>query len=1226
MNCESCQAENPAGAAFCMACGSRLPISCGNCGTALPKQAAFCTSCGQPVAGPAGQAAGESSPAAAPIAAPADDRLRRYIPAELLAKLAAAAETGELLSERRRVTMLFCDVQGSTSAAEHLDPEEWADVMNGAFEHLIAPVYRYEGTLARLMGDAVLAFFGAPISHEDDPERAVLAGLEILRDIEPYRERVKREWDIDFDVRVGINTGLVVVGAMGSDLRVEYTAMGDAVNVAARMEQTAAPGTVQISGPTRQLVDRLFEFDDLGEIEVKGRDDAVPAHRVVRALQRPASVRGIEGLRSPLIGRADELRTLRDAFDSVCNGQGRVISVVSEAGLGKSRLVAELKERLEADGEIGRVNWQEGRSLSYETQTPFTPVRGILNGLAGLNGNEPADEAWRRIEGLVSRVLPDRTAEVAPFLAAMLSAELPPELVQRVSYLDPPRLRMEIFRATVELIEALAAERPLVLSFEDLHWTDSASIDLVLELLNVAEHSTLLLLLVFRPRRQEVSWQVHETAERDHPHLYTAINLAPLDDSDTRELVSSLLTVDGLTDSVRDLILSKSEGNPYFVEEVIRSLIDQELVLHQGDRWVATDAVADFAVPDTLSAVLTTRLDQLSPHPRSVAQAASVIGREFRYDELAAMLEDVGELEEALVDLQRRELVREVSRVPRRVFRFKHALVQEAAYETLLLKRRTELHAGIATFLERLQPERVEDIAGHLLKARQQDRALPFLVAAGERAAQAFALPEAIERMETALGLLDDESDADLLRRALETLGEARELSFDYTGASEAYARLRVEGERLDDSRIRVSGLNKLALLRGRYFDERDVALNDLVQSQAVAENASDGEGLVEACMFQCYLRTGYAEFDEVEYYMTEITRIGDELGMDEPTLFGMTHFANTLIYLTRFDEALEQADLTLKRAEELGNLKYQAQLLTLVIPLSHMRNGDMPAALAALDRGMEIAQRIGDRESEALASTLQGKVAMAQGAYEEALVLFRRTVAASDATGIPYLRALGLCVTGTCYQQIGGPMLERALEFHARTAEVMDLPTGNTLGAWLWAEVGHGALSSGDLDRAKSLFDRALNEKSAPMHVMRPLALQGRCGVALAEGRVDEARRWFDQLEEYVRSREMRDQYAPLALTGARVEALDGNHEQALVRLDECEQITKAAGMKRLQLEVCAHRARSLDALGRVDDASEARRAGEEAMDEISAGFRDDELRRAFLAGARDLLDTDSR
>ena len=314
MECPSCQESNPEGARFCLACGSAMSASCPQCGSELPPRARFCVNCGQQLAG----AAGTVDTARA--------RLEQYIPKELLAKL-ESANTGNsggsgVSGERRVVTMLFCDVTGSTAAAERLDPEEWAQIMNGAFEHLIAPVYRYEGTLARLMGDAILAFFGAPIAHEDDPHRAVLAGLEISQAIVPYRERVQQEWGVDFQVRVGINTGLVVVGEVGSDLRVEYTALGDAINLAARMEQAAAPGTVLISADTHRLVAPLFDFDDRRMIDVKGKSEPVAVYRVLAPKAEPGRLRGVEGLSAPLIGREKETETLRQVLAQLGQGRG----------------------------------------------------------------------------------------------------------------------------------------------------------------------------------------------------------------------------------------------------------------------------------------------------------------------------------------------------------------------------------------------------------------------------------------------------------------------------------------------------------------------------------------------------------------------------------------------------------------------------------------------------------------------------------------------------------------------------------------------------------------------------------------------------------------------------------------------------------------------------------------------------------------------------------------
>jgi class 3 adenylate cyclase len=366
MNCVSCQTQNADGAKFCMQCGAALASRCPQCGAQLATDARFCSGCGHQLT------------AAEPERE--DARLHQYIPKELLAKLESARAAGGVQGERRIVTMLFCDVQGSTAAAEKLDPEEWADIMNGAFEHLIAPVYRYEGTLARLMGDAILAFFGAPITHEDDPQRAVLAALEILERSMPYRDEVKANWGVDFNVRVGINTGLVVVGEVGSDLRVEYTAMGDAINLAARMEQTAEPGTLQISEDTYRLVAPLFDTEALGGVQVKGKEEPVQSYRVLRQSALPGQLRGIAGLDSAMVGREDEIKSLVDGLEALRYGRAQIFSVIGEAGLGKSRLVAELRNVVTAgdasasngtgtngahDAGQRTVGWYEGRSLSY---------------------------------------------------------------------------------------------------------------------------------------------------------------------------------------------------------------------------------------------------------------------------------------------------------------------------------------------------------------------------------------------------------------------------------------------------------------------------------------------------------------------------------------------------------------------------------------------------------------------------------------------------------------------------------------------------------------------------------------------------------------------------------------------------------------------------------------------------------------------------------------------
>ena len=372
--------------------------------------------------------------------------------------------------------------------------------------------------------------------------------------------------------------------------------------------------------------------------------------------------------------------------------------------------------------------------------------------------------------------------------------------------------------------------------------------------------------------------------------------------------------------------------------------------------------------------------------------------------------------------------------------------------------------------------------------------------------------------------------------------------------------------------------------------------------------------------MFQCFLHTGSGEFDEVQHYMKEVIRLGEATGQHYATLFGMTHLANSLALLTRFEDALEQAEQTMARAQELDNLKFQAELLTFVIPIANMQLGNPMAAMEALERGMEIAMHIGDRSSEAFAAVLQGKGAMMQGYLEDGLSFFRRSMEAADATGIPYIIALSRCVTGTGYLQFGGPMTQRALDLHMQTLELMEMPTGRTYGTWLWSEIGSCALAAGQPAQAEELFELALNEHTAPMYLMRPDALLGACQVAIARGNLDNAHALHSEADEYVTSRNMTSDYLTLKFTGARLHAADGDHEAAIALLEQCETLA-GPQLRRVLLDVLAARAQSLDALGRTDEAAATRTRAQSVADEITALIRDDELRAAFQQGARSLL-----
>ncbi|MEJ2266445.1 MAG: adenylate/guanylate cyclase domain-containing protein [Anaerolineales bacterium] len=446
------------------------------------------------------------------------DNLRRFIPQELATKLEAARASGAMVGERRLVTMLFCDVKGSTAAAEQLDPEDWAEIMNGAFEYMIKPVYQYEGTVARLMGDAILAFFGAPIAHEDDPQRAILAGLDIVSGATPYREKIKGEWGIDFNVRVGINTGLVMVGAVGSDLRMEYTAMGDAINLAARMEQTAEPGTVQVAEGTYRSIAPLFEFKALGSIQVKGKQEPVQTYRVLGRKTTPGRVRGIEGLAAPLIGRARERAVLDQAVANLDRGLGGIVYLLGEAGLGKSRLIQEVQA---ANSQIEKqmsspATWYHTASLSYESEQPYSLFRRLIRRAIGARPEEGPQEMRRKISRLVEQVPQEERSSAQRVLESLFG--LPGQAGE--APLEGETFKGLLYTLMASFWQRRAETGPVVLVCDDLHWCDPASMALLQHLYALTNSAAILLLCAMRLERETPAWQGMQVAERDFPHRY----------------------------------------------------------------------------------------------------------------------------------------------------------------------------------------------------------------------------------------------------------------------------------------------------------------------------------------------------------------------------------------------------------------------------------------------------------------------------------------------------------------------------------------------------------------------------------------------------------------------------------------------------------------------------------------------------------------------------------
>ena len=760
-----------------------------------------------------------------------------------------------------------------------------------------------------------------------------------------------------------------------------------------------------------------------------------------------------------------------------------------------------------------------------------------------------------------------------------------------------------------------------MLVFEDLHWVDPTSLELLERVLAVTDQVPLMVVAVYRPWRQDLSWRFHETATRDYSHSYTPIRLEPLDRDDSRRLVANLLHVEDLPEKVRSLILTKSEGNPFFVEEVIRSLLDSALVVRENSHWRATREIENIAIPDTLAGVINARLDRLDEGARRVVQTAAVIGREFQFDALTSVYEAEQDCESALAELERRELVRETSRIPPRVYMFKHNLTQEAAYGTLLLSRRRELHLRVAECLEQTDPDRVNDIARHFLEARDQARALPYLIEAGDRAVRAYAPPQAIESYRKALEILDTALDLPLARRAYEGLGSALTFSFDVAGAVETYHTMLHIAEKHEDIPMQVSALNKLgfvaALMKGA-FPEAEAHLQ---KADRLANSCNDLQGLAELHMTYCYVYVGSGDLDGALGHQEESLQIGRDLDDDESRLFGMVHIANTMAFLARFGEAGERGEEAREKAEELGNRKYLSEALTFPIPLHHLANGDMGSAREAAEEGMNIGAHIGASASESEGALMVGQIAWLKGEYESAIENQQRALEAGRASGMSYLQVGPLCELGTIYQDISMELASEAMEFHAQALELMEMPLGTIMGATSWAEVGFRALAAGDVERASELFSKGLTVSTATRYLARPQLLVGSAFVELAKGRSAEAAKLVDKARQYVEERAMQHLYAFVAFAGAQVSAAQGLGEQALDGFARSEEQALRMQMRPLVWQARAGAAQVLSGAGRASEAEAKRSEARDMVDEIAGLFKDDKLRGMFLESATSKL-----
>jgi class 3 adenylate cyclase/tetratricopeptide (TPR) repeat protein len=1003
MVCPHCRQENPAEAHFCMKCGSGLTLACARCNTELPVGAAFCFACGQPVG---------AAPDRQRFAAP-----DTYTPRHLAEKILGSKSALE--GERKQVTVLFVDVSGFTALSERLDPEVVHGLMTRAFELMLAEIHQYEGTVNQFLGDGIMALFGAPIAHEDHARRAVQAALGIRRALDGYRHELARDRGIQFRVRQGLNTGLVVVGSIGSDLRMDYTAVGDTTNVAARLLQAAEPDQVVVSESIHRLISDFFQTHPLGPLSLKGRAETVQAWAVLSAqgARSRFDVAAARGL-TPLVGRDKELAVLADAFEKARAKQGQMVFIVGDPGIGKSRLLHEFRQRL---GD--RAAWQEGRCVSFGQSIPFHPLIDSLRRRFGIEDGDGEETVVGKLERGVLRLGEDLRS-IIPYLRALVGFD-PGD--PTVSNMDPQARRGELFYALRRLLLQAAETHPQVVVYEDLHWSDKATEEYLTLIADSLPASRVLLILTYR------TGYTHPFGERSY---HTRIVPGSLSTTDSVAMARELLVADRLPDDLQALLVRKAEGNPFFVEEMVTSLQEMGSIRREGDGDTLTAHLEEGLVPDTIQDVIAARIDRLPETSKRALQVASVIGREFSRRLLDRIADDDEPAGSHLRTLTALELVHETRVFPEFAYAFKHALTQEVAYASLLVQRRRELHRRIGLAVEELYADRLaehyEILAYHFERAEAWAPALDYYLKAADKAARAFAARDALALYDAAEAVADrlpDPPPPETRMAIHRGRGELSVLVSDFERARSEWGCVlalatgigdrQAEGaalvamgqaswlghhfeQALEDSR-RAAGVAETigasSILAGSHLNAAIVyevtgrlveARTRFDQAIALSRSANDAANEASALVFGAELESWegkYARAAELYEAGIHLARAHNVL---VPVLEGLFMSGINFTGLGAYDRALAVFEDGLALTERVGDENYTPRYLNSLGWL-HLECGDLDRARELNLRAAEGGRRRGDHESFANAelnladiALLAGDVALAREYLED--------------------------------------------------------------------------------------------------------------------------------------------------------------------------------------------------------------------------------------------------
>jgi class 3 adenylate cyclase/tetratricopeptide (TPR) repeat protein len=939
-----------------------------------------------------------------------------YLPTGLLPRLASDPRAPSLKGEHRLVATLFANVDGLGEVVDrfgHGHEERIVHALNRYYVSMSEAIRPFGGVMNKIdlydHGDKVLVTFGAPIAHEDDAERAVRAALAMQEALAELNESLPGELgltDWQLSQRIGISYSYVFAGYVGASWRHEYTVMGDEVNLAARLMSAAKEGCVLVNENVRRQTEAVAVLQPEGAVQLKGKSQPVPIFAVTGLRTTPQPSREKQGLQAPLVGRDAEQAALQDAIDQLSFGFGRIVSLIGEAGQGKSRLAYEAQH--------DEMRWIQVRCLSFTETVSYRPFRELVRQLVGIQPDAEPEQAFEVLVRSLYQSLPaEEATDSLPYLANFLKLPLDEALAQKVRYLDGDALRQHTFIAIRTLLIAQARVRPLLIWFDNIHWMDNASLDLLTFLLPLVEQFPLLFLLLFRPDREKGSWQLRGTLAEAHGLFYNEIRVEGLSREDAQRLLHSLVPIDQWPTGAETLILDRAEGNPLYLEEVLRSLINDGLLTQQENgRWQFSQTVAAITVPETLEGVLLARLDRLEELCRWTAQVASVVGRSFPFDVLEHVTRSRNDqpLDGYVSELQLVEMIREAQRNPERVYSFIHSLLQEVAYNSLAVSSRKTYHRLVAAFLEDGRTSGWGDvdslpplIAHHAYMGEDWPRALKYQLMAGQQAQHLSANQDAIGHFL-----------------------KARHCAVQLDGAATAIARQKIH-----------LALSQLYVGTGQY----DHALEHLPVAYELAESNHDAAGKTAVCRWRARLHELKGEYPQAFTWI--------EKGLDDETQRQTAEYAQILLIAGLIhirqgqqDEALERCLTALEIAEHLGEVTALARAYNL-LGIIALRS-DSHEAIERFQQAFALYQQAGDVQGQATSNNLIANAYFNLGRWRKADFHYRQALRIFEQIGDIYNQAVA-------YNNLGGIAKNRGQIEEALTYYREGLQRAEKIGGSAW-------------------------------------------------------------------------------------------------------------------------------------------------------------------------------